>query len=134
MNGCTSNLFTFLLAYFRSNFVPRYRNNQEISSHIIKKHHDRLLFEVKSNPLHCPCRTCAAGEFNLIELYNHLILVHLIPMAGIRHKKKSTNEFPTLETLDDLAIQRIQPKRKTRNAGIHSPPISVQSSPSVCLL
>ena len=133
MNGCTSNLFDVLLAYFRSNFVPRYGNSQQISAHIIKTHHDQLLFEVKTKPLDCPCGTCAEGNFNIIGLYNHLILVHSIPMAGIRHKKKSTNEFPTLKSLDDLAVQ---PKRKTRGAGVHfpDPPVSVPSSPSVRLL
>jgi hypothetical protein len=54
-------------------------------------------------------------------------------MAGLRHKKRGTNELPVLETLNDLAQQ---PKRKVRGVGANSPalPPSVPVSPSVCPL
>jgi hypothetical protein len=126
MNGCTSRFFHILLTSVLI-FVPRYGNSQQISALIIKIHHNELVSNFETKPLDCPSATCAEGDFNILELYNHLILVHSIPMAGIRHKKKSTNTFPTLTTLDDLATQ---PKRKICGTSIHSP--SVHSSPSVC--
>ena len=69
----------------------------------------------------------------LIQLYNHLIGTHLIPMAGLHHKKRGTNELPTLETLNDLAQQ---PKCKVCGIGANSPapPPSVPTFPSVCPL
>lgn len=69
----------------------------------------------------------------LIQLYNHLIGTHLIPMAGLHHKKRGTNELPTLETLNDLAQQ---PKCKVCGVGANSPapPPSVPTFPSVCPL
>ena len=121
-------LFFYCYCPYSSLVYLRFPSTQKVSVHIIKSHHDNLI--AQKDPLDCPCGRCAAGGFNLIELYNHLIESHSIPMAGLRHKKTSSGALPTLRSLDDLAQQPT--KRKSRGVGVYSPaPPSAPALPSV---
>jgi hypothetical protein len=121
-------LFFCCCSPYSSLVYLRFPSSQKVSVHIINSHHNNLI--THKDPLDCPCGRCPAGGFNLIELYNHLIESHSIPMAGLRHKKTSSGALPTLHTLNDLAHQPT--KQKSCGVGANSPaPPLAPASPSV---
>ncbi|KAH7919874.1 hypothetical protein BV22DRAFT_1050756 [Leucogyrophana mollusca] len=77
-------------------------------------HHPLLANEDNHNyKFTCPSEACTAcGTFNnLVALYNHLIVNHKLPFAGI-WGKSSDGALPLLNTLDSLAVKPLDCESK----------------------
>ncbi|KAJ7885074.1 hypothetical protein B0H14DRAFT_1365493 [Mycena olivaceomarginata] len=83
-----------------------------LETHIIKHHHHALADQrAEGELLACPCLMCPQSRkanMTLLELYNHLITVHGIPLQGKR-KAQSQGQLHPLGHLKDV--------KKPNNAG-----------------
>ncbi|KAJ7209376.1 hypothetical protein B0H12DRAFT_1242860 [Mycena haematopus] len=92
-----------------------------LETHIMNHHHEALVDQRSAGHLlACPCQMCPESQtptLNLLELYNHLIVVHRIALQGKRKAKSGDGKLHPLAHLRDL--------KKPSNAAIGWVPYGV---------